>query len=36
MNGESVTGFVDLDASMIAKVKTRKLMKNKQGVQIEY
>ena len=36
MNGESVAGFVDLDASMIAKVKTRKLMKNKQGVQIEY
>lgn len=36
MNGDSNASFVDIDESMIAKVKSRRLMKNKETVQIEY
>ena len=36
MNGDTNVSFVDIDDSMIARVKKRKLMKNKESVQIEY
>lgn len=36
INGDTKSTFVDTDHIMIAKVKERKLMKNKKGVQIEY
>ena len=36
MNGDTSVSFVDIDDSMIARVKKRKLMKNKESVQIEY
>ena len=36
MNGDKNASFVDIDDSMIARVKKRKLMKNKESVQIEY
>ena len=36
MNGEDNASFVDVDESMIAKVKMRRLMKNKETVQIDY
>ena len=36
MNGETGASFVDVDESMIAKVKKRRLMKNKESVQIDY
>ena len=36
LNGNMNAEFVDFDSMMIAKVKQRKLLKNKQGVNIEY
>ena len=36
MDGTKNAQFVDINESMIAKVKERKLLKNKKGVQIEY
>ena len=36
MNGDENAKFVDIDNSMIAKVKQRKLLKNKSAIQIEY
>ena len=36
MDGNTDAQFVDINESMIARVKQRKLMKNKKGVQIEY
>lgn len=36
MNGDKNAEFVDLDSLMIAKVKERKLMNKKKGVNIEY
>lgn len=36
MNGDTSASFVDINESMIAKVKSRRLMKNKETVQIEY
>lgn len=36
MDGNTNAQFVDINESMIAKVKQRKLLKNKKGVQIEY
>ena len=36
MDGNTDSKFVDYDSLMIAKVKERRLMKNKKGVQIEY
>ena len=36
MNGNTNAHFVDINESMIAKVKSRRLMKGRQGVQIEY
>ena len=36
MDGNTNAKFVDINESMIARVKQRKLMKNKKGVQIEY
>lgn len=36
MDGNKNAQFVDINESMIAKVKERKLLKNKKGVQIEY
>jgi len=36
MDGKEDAQFVDINESMIAKVKQRKLMRNKQAVQIEY
>lgn len=36
MNGDTNAKFVDINESMIAKVKSRRLMKGRQGVQIEY
>lgn len=36
MNGDKNASFVDIDDSMIARVMKRKLMKNKESVQIEY
>ena len=36
MDGKEDSKFVDINESMIAKVKQRKLMRNKQAVQIEY
>lgn len=36
MNGDKNAHFVDIDESMIATVKRRKLLKNKSAVQLEY
>ena len=36
MNGDKNAQFVDIDESMIATVKRRKLLKNKSAVQIDY
>ena len=36
MDGNTEATFLDINESMIARVKQRKLMKNKKGVQIEY
>ena len=36
MDGDTNAKFVDIDESMIAKVKQRKLMRDKKAVQIEY
>lgn len=36
LDGDTSAKFLDLDASMIANVRTRRLMKGRQGVQIEY
>ena len=36
LNGNTDIKFVDIDESMIVNVKSRRLMKGRQGVQIEY
>ena len=36
LDGDTSAKFLDLDESMIANVKARRLMKGRQGVQIEY
>ena len=36
MDGDTNAKFVDIDESMIAKVKQRKLMRDKKAIQIEY